>query len=223
MTEIAAYRRCLRCYPAAFRREHETEILAVLSAASGDSRRQADWRECLALVRGALVIRLRSRIPRSNRSRLAAVKLMFVGAVVELLVGIAVIATMTDLRARVVAKDPAYGAAQWHAEVTGSLHPLVISAAVATIFWLFMAWANGRGHRWARLTFVLFFGLTTFSLGNGLVHGSATFAPQDLAAGGLLWLIQLSTVGLLFHDGGRPGTLFRWRGGRMTQHAARRV
>lgn len=227
MTEIAAaergYRRCLRCYPRSFRREHEAEILAVLTDATEAGQRQADRRECLALLRGAVGIRLRPRIARSDRSRLAAVKLMYLGAAAELLVGLIVIATITNLRSRLVAKDPAYGARQWHAEVAGSLHPLIVSAAIATVFWLWMAWANGRGRRWARIVFVIFFGLTTYSLSNGLVHGSATYAPADLAAGSILWLIQLSAVGLLFHNSEGPGRLLRASGGRMLQRTARRV
>jgi hypothetical protein len=40
--------------------------------------------ECLDLLRSALWMRLRPRVPRSNRAVFAAVKLMCVGAVVEL-------------------------------------------------------------------------------------------------------------------------------------------
>lgn len=193
------YRRWLRLYPVSFRREHEVEMLAVLAAAAGDGRRHADRRECLALLRGALGIRLMPRIARSDRSTLAAVRLMYLGAAAELVVAITVVATMSSLRSRVVAKDPAYSPGQWHAEVAGSLHPLVVSAAIATVFWLWMAWANGRRQRWARVAFVAFFGMTTYSLLNGLVHGSAVYAPADLAAGIVLWLIELSAVVLLLH------------------------
>jgi hypothetical protein len=204
MSEVVAaervYRRCLRCYPTSFRREHEAEILAVVVATGDEGQGRVDWHECVALLRGALGIRLRPRIPRSDRSMLLAVKLMYLGAAMELLVGVTVVATMTNLRSRVTAKDPAYGAAQWHSEVSGSLHPLVIAAAVATVFWLWMAWANGRRQRWARAAFVLFFGLTTYSLANGVVHGSAVYAPTDLAVGGLLWVVQLTVLALLFRN-----------------------
>jgi hypothetical protein len=207
MTETFAaergYRRCLRCYPRSFRREHEEEILAVLLATTGDAQGQADRRECVALLRSALGIRLRPRIAHSDRSRLAAVKLMYLGAAAELLVGITVMATMPNLRSRVVARNPAYSARQWHAEVASSLHPLIVSAAIGTVLWLWLAWATGRQHRLARIAFLLFFLLTTYSLANGLRHGSATYAPTDLAAGSLLWLIQLSAVRLLFHDSGQ--------------------
>jgi hypothetical protein len=221
MTQVAAaergYRRCLRCYPRSFRREHEMEILTVLIATTKDDQTQADRQECLALLRGALAIRLRPRIAHSDWARLAAVKLMYLGAAVELLVGIIVMATMTNLRSRVIATDPTYSSRQWHAEVTSTLRPLVISAVIATAFWLWMAWANGRRHRWARIAFVFFFAITTYSLSNGLVNGSATYAPADLAAGTLLWLVQLSAVVLLFHNNGRTVKRLRSRRSRIAQ------
>jgi len=224
MTELAAaergYRRCLRFYPTSFRREHEAEILAVLMARTGDGRRQADRRECVALLRGALAIRLRPRIARSDWSRLAAVKMMYVCALVELLVAITVMATMSDLRSRVVATYPTYSSEQWHAEVTRTLHPLVASAAIAALLWLWLAWANGRRHRGGSIASVLFFAATTYSLSNGLAHGSATYARADLAAGSVLWLTQLSAVGLLVHNGGQTARRLRAGFGRITQRRA---
>jgi hypothetical protein len=193
------------------------EILTVLIATTEDNQRQANRQECLALLRGALAIRLRPRIARSDWARLAAVKLMYLGAAVELLVGITVMATMTNLRSRVVATNPGYSSAQWHAEVTSTLRPLVVSAVIATAFCLWMAWANGRRHRWAPIAFVSFFAITTYSLLNGLVNGSATYARADLAAGSLLWLIQLSAVVLLFHSNGRTVSRLRSRRARIAQ------
>jgi hypothetical protein len=216
------YRRWLRCYPRSFRQEHESEILAVLIDSADSDQDKPSRAECADLPLSAVLIRLRPRISRSNRSMLAAVKLMYVGAVAELIVGLTVLATMGDIRTNVVARSPRYTGAQWHTEVAGTLDPLVISACVATAFWLFMAWANGRGHRWARVGVALFFGLTTFSLLNGLLHGSAVYARTDLAAGTGLWLIQLAALALLCWNGLRRRVMII-SGGHLIESAAHRA
>jgi hypothetical protein len=61
-----------------------------------------------------------------------------------------------------------------------------------------MAWAIGRGHRWARIVFALFFALNVFGLLNGLAQGSAVYARPDLAAGSVLCLVELAAVALIF-------------------------
>jgi hypothetical protein len=207
-------RRWLRFYPRSFRRTHEAKILAVLLATAEAGKRRADPMECLDLVRSALWMRLRPRVSRSDRPRFAAVRLMYLGAIVEIAVAVTIVATMTDLRSNVAQRNPGYTNAQWHSEVTGSLHPLVVAACIATIFWLVMAWANGRGIRGARIAFVLFVALTTDSLLNGVAHGSAVYAPADLAAGRVLWVVQLTALVLLFHSDLRRVRLFRSRAGR---------
>jgi hypothetical protein len=193
------YRRWLRWYPKTFRREHETEILAVLVAGARDGQRQPELIECLDLMRSALWMRLRPSVPRSDRSVFNAIKLMYLGAVVELATAVTIVATIGDIRSNVVARNPGYTAAQWHAEVAGKLDPLVVAAGVAVGFWLLMAWANGRGHRWARIAFAMFFGLNTLSLLSGLAGGSAVYARPDLAIGIVLWLVELAVVALVLH------------------------
>jgi hypothetical protein len=128
-----------------------------------------------------------------------AIKLMYLGAVVELATAVTIVATIGDIRSNVVARNPGYTAAQWHAEVAGKLDPLVVAAGVAVGFWLLMAWANGRGHRWARIAFAMFFGLNTLSLLSGLAGGSAVYARPDLAIGIVLWLVELAVVALVLH------------------------
>jgi hypothetical protein len=56
------YRRLLVCYPAAFRREHEGEILSVLMAGAGQGRRWPRLAEAADLVRSAIYMRLRNRL-----------------------------------------------------------------------------------------------------------------------------------------------------------------
>jgi hypothetical protein len=193
------YRRWLRWYPKDFRREHEEEILAVLMAGAREGQRRPELTECLDLLRSALCLRLRPRVPRSDRSVVNAVKLMYFGAVVELAAAITIVATIGDVRSNVVKRNPGLTAGQWHAVVAGQLEPTAVAAGIAVGFWLWMAWSIGRGHRWARIAFALFFGLNTWGLFDGLAGGSAVYARPDLAIGSVLWLVELAAVALIFH------------------------
>ena len=191
------YRRWLGWYPKSFRHEHEEEMLGVLMAGGRAGQCRPESMECLGLVASALCVRLRPRVPRSDRCAFAAVRLMYLGAVVELAVAVTIMATLGEVKASIVAEDPAYAGAQWHAEVAGALAPLVVVAGLAVGFWLWMAWANGRRHRWASVLFALFFCGNTYSLLHGLAGGSALYARTDLAAGGALWLVELAAVALV--------------------------
>jgi hypothetical protein len=193
------YRRWLRCYPAWFRRDHEAEILEVLMAGARDGQRRPALPECLDLVAGGLGMVLRPRVARSNRPAFIAVRLMYLGAVVELATVIAIVASSGQVRSAILARDPGYSATLWHDEVTRALDPLVVGGVLAIGLWLWLAWANGRGHRWARVVFALFFCLNTYSLATGVAGGSAVYARVDLVAGSVLWLVQLAAVVLVFH------------------------
>lgn len=192
------YRRWLRWYPKAFRREHESEILAVLMAGARADQRRPEPVECLDLIRGALRMHLRRRVSRSDRSALTAVMLMYVGAVVELAVAIVILATVADLKANVLMTSPGLTYGEWHAVVIGQLAPLEVGAILSVGFWLWMAWSIGRGHRWAKIAFALFFALNISSLLNGLVHGSAVYARPDLAVAIVLCLVELASVIVIF-------------------------
>jgi hypothetical protein len=194
------YRRWLRWYPKTFRRDHEDEILAVLLACARQGQRRPEPMECIDLMRSALWMRLRLRVPRSDRSAPTAVRLMYVGAVVELATALVVVATMGDVKSAVVARNPGYTRAQWHAELAGNLDPLVVAAGMAVGLWLWLAWANGRGRRWARIAFAIFFIVNVYGLLAGLVRGSAVYARADLAIGTVLCLVQLAAVALLVHS-----------------------
>jgi hypothetical protein len=192
------YRRWLRWYPTSFRREHEAEILEVLMAGAREGQRQPELMECLDLVRSALWMRLRPSVPRSNRSVFNAVKLLYFGATVELATAITIVTTIGDVRSAVVKDNPGLTVDAWHAIVASQLTPTAVGVGLSVGFWLWMAWSIGRGHRWARIAFVLFFGLNTLSLLNGLTHGSAVYARAYLAIAIVLWLVELAAVALIF-------------------------
>jgi hypothetical protein len=214
------YRRWLRWYPGWFRREHGEELLAVLLAGAETGRQRADPRECLALVAGAARLRLYPRVPRSAQDTLAVIRLMYLGALVELLVTLSILTTLDDVRAGILARDPAYTQAQWIAEVRGTLWPLAAAGGLAVGFWLWMAWAHGRGHRWVTALFAVFFAENTYSLLNGVAGGSAIYARTDLVAAILLWFVEAATFTVLLRgwvrSGAAPGPSWpvRAQGGR---------
>ena len=191
------YGRWLRLYPKGFRREHGAEVLGVLLAGARDGQRRPDPMECLDLLRGALRIRVRPRVPRSDRTAWNAIRLMYLGAAVELASAVVVLATASQVRASLVRRHPDLTGAQRHAVVAGQLEPLAATAGIAVVLWLLMAWAHGRGHRWATPVFAGFFGLNTFGLLHGLAQGSALYARADLAVATALWLVQLAAVALV--------------------------
>jgi hypothetical protein len=128
------YRRWLRWYPKSFRHEHEAEILAVLLAGASQGQRQPAPMECLDLLWSALWMRLRPSVPRSNRSVFTAVKLMCVGAVVELAAAITIVASIGDVRSNVVKRNPGLTEGEWHAIVAGQLEPVAVAAGIAVGF-----------------------------------------------------------------------------------------
>ena len=58
--------------------------------------------ECLDLMRGALRMRVRPSVPRSNRSVFKTIKLMYLGAVVELAAAITILATIGEVKSSVI-------------------------------------------------------------------------------------------------------------------------
>jgi hypothetical protein len=90
------YRRLLAWYPRAFRREHEEEMLAVLMASAPDGRRRPGLADCADLIRNAIWMRLRPQRPPPTVCW--ALRLMVLGAVLELVSLATVLATQAGLR-----------------------------------------------------------------------------------------------------------------------------
>ena len=109
-------------------------------------------------------------------------------------------ATIGEVKLNVVKAHPGLTEIQWHAVAAGQLEPVALAAGIAVGFWLWMAWAIGRGQRRAMIPFVIFFGLNTYGLLHGLSQSSAVYAPADLAIGSVVWLVELAAVALLFHN-----------------------
>ena len=200
-----AYRRRLACYPRAWRRENEEEILAVLLACAAGEQCRPGLAASADLLKGAVRLRLRPR-PAQPRTVRAAVALMCAGALVELGVVITVMATAGSLRTSVLHHYPALTTAQWHMIV---LHLTAdkIGGPIAALVWLWLAWANSRGYDWARPAFMAFFAFVTLSVLIALGEGAAVYAPADLIAAAALWLVALAAMLLIF--GPRAGQYYR--------------
>jgi hypothetical protein len=192
------YRRLLACYPCEFRRENTEEILGVLLATAAAGQRRVGLAEAADLIRGALRARLRLRAGCPPTAR-AAVRLMCAGAVLELGYLVTVIVTESSVRSAVLARYPDLTAAQWHAIMLAHLWPDEIFAPAGIGLWLWMAWAHGQGHNWARVVFSVIFGLFTLGLLIALAEDAVVYAPADLAATVALWLDQAAVLLLIFN------------------------
>jgi hypothetical protein len=191
------YRRWLRLYPATFRREHEAEILDVLMTGVTADRRRPTMIECLDLAGGALRIHLRPRVPRSDRTVVNAIRLVYLGALAELAAAVTILATTDGVRARAAELHPGLSEAEWRAVMASQVQPTAVAAFLAVGLWLWIAWSLGRGRRWTGITLAIFLAVNTYGLFSGLAHGSAMYARADLAVGTVVWLVHLAAVAVL--------------------------
>jgi hypothetical protein len=177
------YRRLLVYYPRAFRHEHEQEILSVLMAGADEGQQRPRLGEAADLIRSAIWMRLRPRVPRSQRTVLWAVRLMYLCAALRLL-GIPIL--------------PA---------TTGS-SPYPLDIGISWGVFALLAWASGRGHNWARVLFAVWVGFHTLALFYDVAHVSASSAPVwTVIASVVFWLVEFSAVVLILSK--RSGAYYR--------------
>jgi hypothetical protein len=138
---------------------------------------------------------------RPPRSVLNAVKLMYAGAALEVLAVIIAVVTIGSLKSAILARHPAYTAAQLHSAEAARTVPLVIGGLLAIGLWLWMAWANGTGRSWARVVSAVFFGINTLDL---LISLFAVRAVATLIIGVVIWLAGLGAIVLLFSKESGP-------------------
>jgi hypothetical protein len=143
-----------------------------------------------------------SRPPRPVQN---AVRLMCAGAVLTLAAVATVLVTLGGIRSAAVYD---IGAMQWPTVMLTQVGPWLASAPIGAGLWLWLAWANGRGYRWARPAFVAFFGLLTvgvfFGLGQGIGEDALPYTWPDLIAATVLWLAGLAAVVLIVSEAARP-------------------
>jgi hypothetical protein len=191
------YRRLLACYPRAFRAEHEEEMLAVLMAAARGGRRWPGLADLVNLILNALLIRARPHASRSTPTVYWAVRLMALGAALELVALVTVVVTQRDLTTAIARHYPAMPAAHVHHLVNAQVLKVAVGAPIAGGVWLWLAWSNDRGRGWARGLLGALFGLTSLSLLVAIGQHAVTLAPADVAAGGAVWLVALGALALI--------------------------
>jgi hypothetical protein len=213
------YRRLLALYPKGFRREHGDEMLVVLLACARDGRRGSEVGDAANLLWNAVWMRARFLAPRSVPSVFWGVRLMVVAAFFELVCMVAVIATQSSVRTAVASSHIAgLTAAHLANSVASNVVSVEYGAPIAAAVWLLLAWANDRGHAWARAGTVGVFGITAASLLVSVSRHAAAYAPMDLIAGVVLCLIAL--VGLLLIITADSSPHYQSQG---SGHEARRV
>jgi hypothetical protein len=209
------YRRLLACYPRAFRRENEEEILTVLLACAQTGQQRPGLAASADLIKGAIRAWLRPApgLPRNAR---IAIRLMCTGVVAQLASLITIVATAGLVRSAVAHQYPGLAAAQ-HA-VNVNLVIDYVRAPVGVIVWLVLTWALVRGRNRARTALAWYFAMMTLSMLIAIGQGSAVYAPADLIAGAVGWLIALAACVMLFtRTSGRfyrpqPRAVTPWRG-----------
>jgi hypothetical protein len=209
------YRRRLACYPRAFRRENEDEILAVLLACAEDGQQRPGLAASADLIRGAVRMRLRlaGRPPRTVR---AAARLMGLGAAVKLASLVILITTAGRVRSAVAHRYPGVAVAQHTVNVQLPID--YIGTAVGLAVWLLLIWRLIRGSHRVRIALAVYFTLASLAVVVAIAQGSATLAPADLIAGSVDCLVTLAVTALMFsgaasryyHPEARPVT--PWRG-----------
>lgn len=186
------YRRLLACYPRSFRHAHEEEMLVILLACTPDGRRWPGVADAVNLLWHALALRVAPPTRRTPPSVVWGVRLMVLSAALELVAAAIAVASQGAVAAAVLRHFPAMGAAHVTAAVHDQVAPVMIGAPIAAALWLVVAWANDRGHRWARGGSLALFGLTCLSLLTAASRQAATYASLDLIAGGVLCLVGLA-------------------------------
>jgi hypothetical protein len=209
------YRRLLACYPRAFRRENEEEILAVLLACAQQGQQRPGLAASADLIKGAMRAWLRPA-PGQPRNVRVAIRLMCAGVPAQLATLITVVATAGSVRSAVARGYPGLAAAQ-HA-VNVDLVINYVGLSICIVVWLLLTWALVRGRARARAAMAWFFVSMTLSMLVSVGQDSAVYAPADLSAGAVVWLIALAACVLLFtRTSGRfycpqPRSVTPWNG-----------
>jgi hypothetical protein len=138
-----------------------------------------------------------SRAPRPVRT---AARLMCLGAVLTLADAFSVLVTLGGVRSAAV-QDVDFTGGRWHIFMLTVMLPALASAPIVAGMWLWLAWAIGRGHAWARPAFMVFFGLLTTGWLIVLVMGcgrdATAYTWPDLLATTVLWLVGLVAMVLV--------------------------
>jgi hypothetical protein len=192
-----AYRRLLACYPRAYRRENEEEILAVLLACAHDGQQRPGLAASVDLIKGAMRMRLWPAV-RAPRTVQTAVWLMCAGVAAQLAYLIINVATVGSVGSAYARKYPPWAAAAVHHVVTVQVVKYEVGGAIGVGVWLVLAWALVRGRNLARFAVAAVFVLDCLAQLKAIGQGAAVNAQADTAAAFVVWLLILAASVLLF-------------------------
>jgi len=195
------YRRLVALFPRAFRRESDEEILAVLMATAREGQRRAGFAESADLIKGALRVH---RGPPLPRTLLIAVRLTYAGAATELAVVIILLVTLASLTSATIRAYPEFSLAEWHAVLFAHLPAVEVGAPVLLGLWVWLACANARGHRTARVAFRLVYVIIILGIAAEADAGIPVYGEGGLIATGVLLFIQLAANALIFYPSKDP-------------------
>jgi len=194
------YRRLLACYPRAYRRENEEEILMVLLACARNGQRRPGLAESADLLKGAMRMRLwpAARAPRTVQT---AVWLMCAGLAAQLAYLIVNVATAGSVGSAYARKYPPWAAAAVHHVVTVQVVKYEVGGAIGVGVCLLLARELVRGRNLARFAVAEVFVLDSLAQLKAIGQGAAVNAQADTAAAFVVWLAILAASVLLFTRG----------------------
>ncbi len=142
----------------------------------------------------------RARAPLPVRT---AAWLMCLGAVLTLADVATVLMTLPGIRSAAV-QDVDFTGGRWHIFMLTVVVPALASAPIVAGVWLWLAWANGRGYRWARSAFVAFFCVLTMVPLFGIGRDALPYTWADVIVAMVLWLVGLAAMALIISPTAGP-------------------
>jgi hypothetical protein len=134
---------------------------------------------------------------------LMAVKLMYVGAGLSALVIVYALVTIGSLKSAILKAHPLYTTSQLNTAQTSAVVVAAVGGLITIGLWIWMARANGAGHKWARIVATVLFAINTLDLLITTVHSKAVTVVEahagiQLTFGAVIWLAGLGAFILLW-------------------------
>ncbi len=134
--------------------------------------------------------------PQPPRPVLNAVMLMYAGAAVSAISFIVGLTTIGSLKTAIHQANPSLTTSQINAGVTFALVLVGFFGLLGIGLWIWMAWANRRGRKWARIVATVLFGLDTLGLISAIARPHTAIS---LVLSGLIWLVGLGAIIMLWN------------------------
>lgn len=133
--------------------------------------------------------------PEPPRPVLTAVKLMYTGAAISAVSFIVGLTTIGSLKDAIRTADPSLSSSQVNAAVTFGLVFAAFFGLLGIGLWIWMAWANRGGRRWARVLATVFFGLDTLGVVSAIARPHTAIS---LVLAAVIWLVGLGAIIMLW-------------------------